>query len=93
MNSWLAGLRIVGVGVLIGISAASSVGAQVPRELDSESTDDVTAATALARMTTAPTAPLDPARQLGPMEIDGRLDEEAWADARVFTGFIQQEPV
>ena len=93
MNSWLAVLRIVGVAVLIGISSATSVDAQVPRELDSESADDVTATTALARMTTAPAATLDPARQLGAMEIDGRLDEEAWGEARVFTGFIQQEPV
>ena len=93
MKRRLVGLRMVGMAVLIGISAASPVDAQVPPELDSESQDDTAAATALARMTPAPVAPLDAARQLGPMEIDGRLDEEVWAGARVFTGFIQQEPV
>jgi hypothetical protein len=38
-------------------------------------------------------APLDGSLELGSMEIDGVLDEPAWATARVFTGFTQGEPV
>jgi hypothetical protein len=36
---------------------------------------------------------LDSSRELEDIEIDGVLDEAQWADARVFTGFTQREPV
>jgi hypothetical protein len=36
---------------------------------------------------------LDAAATLGAMEVDGVLDEAAWATARVFRGFTQGEPV
>ena len=36
---------------------------------------------------------LDSTRKLGPIEIDGRIDEPDWVTARVFTGFTAKEPV
>ena len=36
---------------------------------------------------------LDATRELGPIEIDGRIDEPEWGTARVFTGFTAKEPV
>ena len=36
---------------------------------------------------------LDATRELGPIEIDGRLDEPDWGTAKVFTGFTAKEPV
>ena len=36
---------------------------------------------------------LDSSRELEDIEIDGVLDEPQWADARVFNGFTQREPV
>ena len=42
----------------------------------------------------APAIPLlDPAAELGEIEIDGIADEPDWSSARVFTGFTQREPV
>ncbi len=38
-------------------------------------------------------APLDANRDLADIEIDGVLDEADWSEARVFSGFTQQEPV
>ena len=40
--------------------------------------------------------PAPPARAIertGPIEIDGRLDEDAWSHAPAATGFVQREPV
>jgi hypothetical protein len=77
--------------LLVGALGASPLGAQVSDPDDSESADELATA-ALARVVPRPAA-LDAARQLGPIEIDGRLDEGEWAQGRVFTGFIQQEPI
>lgn len=41
----------------------------------------------------APTDLLDSTRDLEDIEIDGIFDEPDWANARVFTGFTQREPV
>lgn len=41
----------------------------------------------------APAALLDSTRDLEDIEIDGIFDEPDWANARVFTGFTQREPV
>ena len=38
-------------------------------------------------------AALDASTELGEIEIDGILDETDWREARVFSGFTQQEPV
>jgi Domain of unknown function (DUF5916)/Carbohydrate family 9 binding domain-like len=37
--------------------------------------------------------PLNAAAPLGQIEVDGVIDEPAWRDAKVFTGFTQVEPV
>ena len=36
---------------------------------------------------------LDATRKLGPIEIDGRIDEPDWEMAKVFTGFTAKEPI
>lgn len=36
---------------------------------------------------------LDPSTELAEIQLDGIADEPDWADARVFTGFTQREPV
>lgn len=35
---------------------------------------------------------LDASTELGGMQIDGRIDEPQWANARVFEGFVQRQP-
>lgn len=42
------------------------------------------------RVGTAPSLPAE--TRTGPVRIDGRLDEAAWAEARVFDDFIQRDP-
>ena len=39
------------------------------------------------------TNPLDATRKLGPIEVDGYIDEPDWVTAKVFTGFTAKEPV
>ena len=41
----------------------------------------------------APGDPLEAARRLGTLTVDGRLDEPAWESAPAFDGFVQRFPV
>jgi hypothetical protein len=88
----LATQRVWSAAFLAGALVAGPLGAQVSEPSDSENAD-ASIAPALPTLVSPRPAPLDAARQVGPIEIDGRLDEDAWADARVFTQFTQSEPV
>jgi hypothetical protein len=73
---------MVGVGCVLSAAEAAA-------QLDpSEAT-----APALRAVSIPPRVPLDADTELGPMEIDGALDEADWQEAHVFRGFTQRLPV
>lgn len=67
--------------VLVAV-APISLGAQQLTEEDSAATREVAPKTATVSAGAA-----------GEIQIDGRLDEDAWLSAQVASGFIQQEPI
>jgi len=93
MVGWLTARRMGTAALFLGVLGASPVGAQVDQPDASESADELAATAARARLAPLRPAALDAAREVGPIEIDGRLDEDAWSEARVFTRFMQSEPV
>ncbi|MGD8602595.1 MAG: DUF5916 domain-containing protein [Gemmatimonadota bacterium] len=60
---------------------------------DSEGAGLVDRAAAVREMTRPAVPALEADRDLSDIEIDGVIDEADWQDAKVFTGFIQREPV
>jgi hypothetical protein len=76
-----------------GALAAHPVTAQAPVGRAVAESPAEPAGPAPARLAPVRPAPLDAARELDEIEIDGRLDEATWAEARVFTRFTQSEPV
>jgi hypothetical protein len=81
--------KILELMAVVALTGAPSLAA-AQSSLDDGSTDGGDAPV-------APTAvrveALDANRDLGPIAIDGRLDEPDWDGARIFTGFTQGEPV
>jgi hypothetical protein len=59
---------------------------------ESPAVADDEAATARDEMRAPAVRVLDADREISDIEIDGIIDEADWADAQVFTGFIQREP-
>lgn len=73
-------------------------GAVLAAPLPATAQDALEGAGEVARAPAAARAPsendaLNVNNDLGPIEIDGRLDEVDWRGARVFTGFTQGQPV
>ena len=92
MVRWLATRRVWITALSFAVLGASPLGAQEGEPTDSESESELAVA-AIPEVVPPRPAPLDAARQVGPIDIDGRLDEDAWAEARVFSRFTQSEPV
>jgi hypothetical protein len=90
-------MRVRGVLVAGALAVAVAVfPADAAGQVDDEPTAEAEAAQAgraMAARTAADAPPLDAAGDLGEMDVDGVLDEPAWARARVFTGFTQSQPV
>ena len=78
------------VVITSGFITATGLGAQVPSDLDSS--ESLRENEEIASLLVPATRALDANRELT-IEVDGILDDAEWADARVFTGFTQQEPV
>ena len=87
---WLMYSMGLSVSITPGFIIVTALGAQVP----SDSSDPESLV--IREEVTSPLMPatnvLDASLDLI-IEVDGILDDDAWADARVFTGFTQQEPV
>ena len=92
MVGWFATRRVWITALSFAVLGASPLGAQEGEPTDSESESELAVA-AIPEVVPPRPAPLDAARQVGPIDIDGRLDEDAWAEARVFSRFTQSEPV
>lgn len=78
-----------GLVVFLALLAATSASAQEADVNDAERP----ASSARGSTSTVPLVTLDSTREIEDIEIDGIADEADWADARVFTGFTQREPV
>ncbi len=76
--------------ILAGVVLAAPMPAAAQNALEGESDR----AAPLAALVPLPTNDaLDANRDIGPIEIDGVLEEDAWQSARVFTHFTQGQPV
>ena len=78
------------VVITSGFITATGLGAQVPSDVDSS--ESLRENEEIASLLVPATRALDANRELT-IEVDGILDDAEWGDARVFTGFTQQEPV
>ncbi|SVC23480.1 uncharacterized protein METZ01_LOCUS276334, partial [marine metagenome] len=87
---WLICRMGLSVAIAPGLLIATAVGAQVPGDPDNSESLRENEEIVSLRLPAPRT--LDANRELT-IEVDGILDDAAWADARVFTGFTQQEPV
>ena len=83
------------VGALAGAAAVLPAGAaaQVAGGPSDEAAAPSAAPAALDAPPRGDVPLLDAAGDLGEMDVDGVLDEAAWARAQVFTGFTQSQPV
>ena len=73
-------------GVTQDIPEPQSLGRMTPAEAESDKKSDKLAEDFSNEA-------LDATRKLGPIEIDGRIDEPDWEMAKVFTGFTAKEPI
>ena len=73
-------------GVTQDIPEPQSLGRMTPAEAESDKKSDKLAEEFSNEA-------LDATRKLGPIEIDGRIDEPDWEMAKVFTGFTAKEPI
>jgi hypothetical protein len=80
------------VSWLASLFAVDTTAAQMPAPLRDPAVVSVVGTTSV-RGTVSGAPLLDASADLGTMELDGVLDEAQWARARVFTGFVQGEPV
>jgi hypothetical protein len=78
---------------VVACASAAPVRAQLGPGMNEEPATATTGSRSPSQRSALPAPLLDSSRPIEDISIDGYMDEAEWEDARLFAGFLQQEPV